>query len=158
MTLSARIAIDPSRRLQRLATVLPAVGFVVAATTLALRWPQASTVMALVAVAGCLALFGLSRRYRPKPVTLTVSHRRELDLEPDPADSEGPWRLVDTTVIWPGFSMLALRRADPAARARVVRIPVFADELDAAGRRALGRFLIWSLHGGAGPQPVSPGR
>ena len=150
MSLSARIAIDPSRRLERLAMLLPVGGVVVAAAMLSRRWPQAIPLLLPLAAAGCAAIVVSVRRRRGAPITLTVSHHPEFDVRPDPVGNEGPWRLADSTVVWPGFWMLALRMADPSMPARVVRVPVLAGELAAADRRALSRFLIWSLHGGAG--------
>ena len=150
MSLSARIALDPSRRLERLAMLLPAGGVVVAAATGALRWPQASPFLLLLIVGACAAIFATVRRRRPTRVTLTVSQHADLDVQPGPAGTDAAWRLAESTVVWTGFSMLALRTSDPTLHARTVRLPVFAAEMAAADRRALSRFLVWSMHGGAG--------
>ncbi len=151
MTLSARIEVGPSRRLALLATVLPIGGVLVATGTMAVRWSGAVWLLATLAILACAAV-GLARRGQLRDArrhTFIVSQRAEFDVVPDPLDSEGTWQLAESTVVWPGFAMLALRKSDPSISARVERLAVFDAELDRADRRSLGRFLLWSLRGGA---------
>lgn len=149
MTLSARIAIPASRRLERLATMLPMGGCAAAAVTLAVRWPQSVPFIAVSLLAASVALVVSARRRRPA-LTLTVSRHPEIDVQPDPAGGAGHWRLAESTMAWPGFAMLALVPFDRSIGTPVVRVPVLSAELDAADRRALDRFLIWSMRGGVG--------
>ena len=150
MTLSARIAIPPSRRLERLATMLPLGGCLAAAVTLAVRWPQSMVFVAVSLLAASVAVAASVRRLRRPVLTLTVSRHTEIDIQPDPDGGTGHWRLAESTMAWPGFAMLALLPFDRSISAPVVRVPAFAAELVAADRRALDRFLIWSMRGGTG--------
>ena len=61
------------------------------------------------------------------------------------ADGEA-WRLAEGTLVWPGLSIVALASGGRARRTLVV--PDRA--LDEADRRALHRYLLWTLRGGAG--------
>ena len=150
MSLSARIAIVPSRRIERLATLLPAGGVIVATATFALRWPAALPVLLVIASAASIALIMAARMHRSTSITLVVSHHPEIDVRPAPNGIDAPWRLAESTVRWPGFSMLALRPCDPTIRARTIRVAVSTPEQDPVDRRALSRFLVWALHGGVG--------
>ena len=150
MSLSARIAVGPSRRLALLSTILPIGGIVVCAATLVQRWPAAALLS--IAIAACLAM-ALRVRHRavePRTLsrTLSVSHHVDFAVEPDPTGADGSWRLADSTVVWPGFALLAVRRSDPDARGGVLRLPIVTAELATADRRALSRFLLWSLRAG----------
>ena len=148
MSLSARIAVGPSRRLALLTTILPIGGVVVCAATLALRWPAIAALTAAIAVVACVAIV-LHARQRPGVTrTLSVSHRVDCAVEPDPTGADGSWRLAESTLAWPGFSLLALRRSEAATHDAVLRLPIFSAELATADRRALGRFLLWSLRAG----------
>lgn len=155
MTLSARIAIRPSRRLERLAMALPLAGCVVAAVTLAVRWPSSTAFIALSALAASVAIVASVRGRRAIDLVLTVSRHAEIDVEPDPAGGTGHWCLAESTMTWPGFAMLALRPFDRSVVTPMVRVPVSTAELAASDRRALGRFLIWSMQGETGDDPLS---
>ena len=147
MSLSARIAVGPSRRLALLTTILPIGGIVACAVTMAMRWPAMAP--AAIAVAAGLTVILHARRLRVVTTTLVVSHRPEFAVEPDPTGADGAWRLAESTLVWPGFSLLALRRCGPPAHEAVLRLPIFAAELATSDRRALSRFLLWSLRAGS---------
>jgi hypothetical protein len=149
MSLSARIAVGPSRRIALMSTVLPIGGVVVCAVTLALRWPAVAPLSAIIAVAAGLSLVLHIRRRPGVTMTLFVSHRADFAVEPDPTGVDGSWHLAESTLVWPGFSMLALRSSGLAAHDAVLRLPIFAVELATADRRALSRFLLWSLRAGS---------
>ena len=159
MTLSARIALGPSWRLAFGAALVPSAAVSVGAVTWAANRPDAvwPIGLAAIAVVGAVVLAAV-RRHRATPRrVLSVADRTEFDVIPDPAGLEGSWRLAESTVVWPGFAMLALCRADASVSSTVVRIPVFDAEIADADRRSLARFLLWSLRTGRALSP-SAGR
>ena len=160
MTLSARIPIGPSRRLALLSVAIPSAGVLVAASTMAARWPQSSWLLAVTAMVVCatFTVAMLARHRRAIVHTLIVSQHAEFDVQPDPLGTEGTWRLAESTVVWPGFSMLALRKSDSSIATHVTRLGVFDAELVSGNRRSLSRFLLWSLRGGDSRPFGNPGR
>jgi hypothetical protein len=145
MSLSARITARPSRHLAWAQLLIPLIGALVAAAPLWARWPT-HRVGLLLAVAGAVALatrFG-SRRLRGPwgACRLTVSDRPEFDVLFPPAAIDGNCRLVESTVVWPGLWMLALQ---PEGSDRVRRLAFVPAALPPDARRALARFLSWSM-------------
>ena len=151
MSLSARIAVAPSRRLASMGTLVASGGFLVAAFTAVARWPDLATVWIGMAVVALGILLHRCRTLRSSYCTLSVTDRPEIALSPDVESGDGEsWRLDDSTMMWPGFSVIALRRdGDALHGGRPVRWAVFDAELRPMDRRALHRFLVWSLRGGA---------
>jgi di/tricarboxylate transporter len=148
MSLAARIALAPSSRTALAERTVPMLGAIVAATTLIARWPSHTlelVVMAVVVVA-CCAIVGFRRDRRARPMTLHVADRTTFDVACD-GSIDGAARLVESTVVWPGFAMLALAVDDGRT---VVRRAVVAAELAPAECRALQRFLLWSLRARGG--------
>ena len=142
MSLSARIALDPSRRVAWAERAVPLLGLVVAAATLAVRWPAAAIPVLVAAAFAVIAFVRWSGPLRPAadPYRLSLSDRPEFGVVlPDGSSIDA--RLVESTVAWPGFWMLAL---GGAAGSRVTRLAVSPSELHADARRALGRFVLWA--------------
>ncbi len=148
MSLSARIAVEPSRRMASAAAFVSVTGVLVAARTVLERWPTSTAwTVAAATVAAIVLVASVAGRHRGSGRrVLMVSHRAEVDVVAGDAFDGSSWRLTDGTLRWAGFSMLALRREEPR---ETLRLPVFDAELPTADRRALGRFLLWSLRGGA---------
>lgn len=154
MSLSARIVLRPSRRLTVCEVLLPLGGLGVAGSALAARWPGSLfSVLAGAAAAGLL--FALMEAARPRVARAIVlsEHRGigSMSLGDEPAEADGDWRLVEPTMVWPGFAVVALE-GDAGHRWTV---PVLDADLPAADRRALHRFLRWSLHGGVARPTVA---
>ncbi len=148
MSLSARIALEPSRAVAAVERIMAAGGVVVAAATAAWRWPSAtgSCAMAAVATFAALAAVERLRRRRAARATIVVADRLEVGL----ADASWPddgssWTLAEPTMVWPGFAVVALAPASGAAKRL---LPVGTNALPPADRRALRRFLVWSLRAG----------
>jgi len=151
MSLAARIAFAPSRRIAWAESTVPVAGLVVAATALLARWP-ASVVALLVTLAIGLPLLAvLPRTGRPRRLTMTVADRAEFDVMATDASWDGSRRLAETTVAWPGFAMLSL---SGDAGGPVLRLPIVMAELDPADRRPLQRFLTWSMRARRSALPV----
>ncbi len=152
MSLSARITVAPSRRLDLAALAIAIGGIAVVAATVAARWPAAAPVVALGALGAAAFVVARAavRRRLTIAYSLTVSNRAEIDVFPDPRATEGPWRLADTTMAWSGFAVLALRKTDPTIATGIVRMAVLDVDLARDERRALSRFMMWSLRGGDG--------
>jgi hypothetical protein len=151
MSLAARIAFAPSRRIAFVESTVPVVGLVVAATAMLARWPS-SVVALLAGMAMGLPLLAVLRRAgRPRRLTMTVADRAEFDVMAADAAWDGSRRLAETTVAWPGFAMLALSCDDGGP---VLRLPIVMAELDPADRRPLERFLTWSMRARGGALPV----
>ncbi len=154
MSLSARIAVRASRRLEVVAGGLAIGGVVVAAFSAACRWPGSASMLAGAATAIAIAI-GF-RRVRcalaAADHVLSVSDRVEIAVSTDPESGDGEsWRLDDSTMMWPGFSVIGLRKGcDAVPGGRSMRLAVFDAELCVIDRRSLHRFLLWSLRGGQG--------
>ena len=149
MSLSARIVLRPSRTLAVCESLLAAGGLVVATGALVARWSAAGGVVAMLAIGcGVLSLLWIERR---SPATVVVSDRLEVGLTTgDPrADDGASWQLAEGTMVWPGFSVVALTRDGRERRT----LPVLDRDLDRRDRRALHRFLLWTVRGGAGSRP-----
>jgi hypothetical protein len=144
MSLSARIAVEPSRHVAWAELLIPLFGSLVAGATLCVRWP-AHRVEVLVAIGLCAAWasgFGFRRlRIAREALRLTISDRAELDVLSTDATIDGVFRLVESTVVWSGFWILALER-DGGGRVR--HLAFEPSELPLEARRPLARFLIWS--------------
>jgi hypothetical protein len=144
MSLSARIALGPSRRIALVEILFPLVGAVVAMSAAWSRWPDRSgTIVAFATI--LLALLAIATARRARHVSMTISDRGEFDVAlAEEQPSENSWRLHPSTLIWPGFSVVALR--DDTGRR--LTVPVFGRELPEIERRALSRFLLWNARGG----------
>jgi hypothetical protein len=157
MSLSARIALGPSRRIALVEILFPLVGSVVAMSAALPRWPDRNgTIVAFATI--LLALFAIAtarRARRVRHVSMTVSDRGAFDVALSEEQlSENSWRLGPSTLIWPGFSVVALQ--DDAGRR--LTVPVFGRELPEIERRALSRFLLWNARGGGrGRGPLEDG-
>ena len=145
MSLSARIAVRPSRRAALLGAVVAGGGAICVVLTIAARWPHwAVPVAALIAIVAC------HRAARPTvehgPLTLSVSDEVEVRVATTTSAPDEPsWRLVAGTMLWPHFAVLALRQDGSG---HVLRVPMFAAESAPDDHRAASRFLAWSLRGG----------
>ena len=165
MSLTARIAVVPSRRLDHAADLLAGGGVLVATAACAARWPDG--LGAVVAVALVAAGAGIvTQRHRGRSAsgfTMHVSDRDEVEVEVASSSASASARVADdsarltgATLVWPGFVVVALRSvAAPGTRASTRIVPLLDRELALPERRALRRFLTWSLHGGAGRAPAS---
>jgi hypothetical protein len=143
MSLSARIALDPSHRVAMAEMIVPIVGVAVATAALASRWPvMAGGLVACATISmAFLSAHQAVRRRRLRRYTITVAASPEIGvLDALAADAVDTGRLVDSTLFWPGFAVLAIARDD----GRTVRLPVVVAELPPVERRALARFLMWS--------------
>ncbi len=154
MSLSARIAVRASRRLEALACGIAIGGIVVASFTAVHRWPDFAAPFLGPAI-GCavVVLWLAARRVRTATRhTLSVSDRSAIAVSPDVESGDGEsWRLDDSTMMWPGFSIIGLRKESDAVHGNpAMRLAVFDAESSAIDRRALHRFLLWSLRGGEG--------
>jgi len=150
MSLAARISVAPSRRVWLAEGAVPVIGLLVAATAALARWPSSPVALFAGAWLASMLIVMLPRTSRPGRLTMTVADRAEFDVTAADESCEGCGRLVDTTVVWPGFAMLALSRDDDR---RVVRLPIVMAELEAVDRRPLARFLTWSMRAGGGALP-----
>ncbi len=154
MSLSARIAVGPSRRLDALASAVAIAGVAVVAATAATRWPNAlaPVVATALATAAVLAIAARRRIANADRFTMIVGERSEIAIDATPAGPiEATWRLTGSTLVWPGFVVLALRPIDSSRRRPATRIvPILDRTLDAEAARALRRYLTWSLRGGNG--------
>lgn len=153
MSLSARIAVRPSRRLEVLAGCVAVGGVVVATVSAACRWPYVAWPLAAIAVVAAIAAIAVVRvgTRTTSGWVLSVSDRAEIAVSSEPASSDGAgWLLDDSTTMWPGFAVIGLTRGDGARPGRSMRLAVFDAELSPIDRRALHRFLLWSLRGGLG--------
>lgn len=153
MTLSARIAIATSRWATWLSAVSAIGGSIAVSLTGMARWPDhvpfwLMFAMLCLSTCGCAARIALRRTVRHH---LTLSDRPEIDVATDAeSGDEESWRLAATTMIWTGFSVVALVRSDgDSHKGRLMRLPVFDAEQTSDDRRSLSRFLLWSLRGGA---------
>jgi len=157
MSLSARIVLRPSRRVAACEGVLALGGSIVAIAALIERWPAFSWPLVAFGTSSALALVVAIRRKdrRFAGHALTLSDRDEVGVMPlydhVPVD-EASWRVVEPTMIWSGFAVLGLR----AGRGPHLVLPVVGRDLEADDRRALRRFLRWTLRGGAGVKRVAP--
>ena len=156
MTLSARIAVGPSRRLLIATAGLSTGGVIVAATTAAARWPGAHAAVAAFACIAVLTFFGRAlARHRRTPVrTLVWSHGADVAVVASDHD-EGPWRVAPPTMTWSGGALgLSVLALAPADGGRTIVLPVLDDDLGSA-RRDWNRRLLWALRGGAAnPRPA----
>ncbi|MEO8937622.1 MAG: hypothetical protein ABI277_02500 [Burkholderiaceae bacterium] len=146
MSLSARIAVGPSLRVTLLAIVLATGAFVVAGVTAAtcLHDSTAAVVTAFAAGWG-FTIAGIVHRHRATSrIVLSVSDRADIGVD----RYEHPLKLLEPTMAWPGFSVLALAEADAPSRAVVVQYPLLSADIAPSDRRALSRFMLWSLRGG----------
>lgn len=145
MSLTARIALSPSRAVAIAERVVPLAGLAVAAAAIATRFPGSAvwTLAAALLVATAFLTRALVAASRPS-IVLLVSDRPEVEVV-GPPEVDGAWRLAESTVAWPGFAMLALERED---RRGALRYPVTASGLAARDRRAFARFVTWSMRAG----------
>ena len=145
MSLSARIALAPSRRIAWAEQSLATAGVFVAGAAMAGRWPdQRMTWLACMLVAALASTTWCTLRRRDSVVrVLAFSDRATIDVlttEPDP--TAGVWRLTETTLLWQGFALVALVRDGSR---RVLRMPLLLADLTSVDRRSLGRLLLWSM-------------
>ena len=150
MSLSARIAVRPSRRAALLGAAFAGGGVICVVLTIAARWPHWAVPVA-ASIAASIALVASTRIARANrgegPLTLSVSDHVEVRVATTTSTPDEPsWRLVDGTLLWPHLAVLALRQDGSG---RVLRLPLFAAESTVDDRRAASRFLAWSLRGGA---------
>jgi hypothetical protein len=148
MSLSARIALDPSHRVAMAEMIVPIVGVAVATAALASRWPLvAGGLVACATISMAFLSAQVVRRRHLRRYTITVAASPEIGvLDALAADAVGSGRLVHSTLLWPGFAVLAIARDD----GRTVRLPLVVAELPPVERRALARFLMWSLRARGG--------
>lgn len=154
MTLSARIAVRASRRLESIAGGVALGGLAVATSTCVYRWPHLAGLPIVAATAAAIAIAFLRVRAdrAASYLVLSVADRAEIAVSPDPESGDGEsWRLDGSTMMWPGFSVIGLRKASDATHgSRSMRLAVFDTEMSALDRRSFHRFLLWSLRGGQG--------
>ena len=169
MSLAARIHIVPSRRLAAFGATIAAGAVALPLVTLA-AWVDRESIAGLslaAALGGVLLGWRVYRRALCSvSFELLLSGSGGIDLVPDRnlADDVAPhagYRLASGSVAWPGFSVLALTPADSITTAMRnqgrVRVPIVRSELATEDGRALHRFMLWSLRGGAGAgQPNDP--
>ena len=159
MSLTARIAVVPSRRLDRMGDVLAGGGVVVACVTLVARWP--GSLGAALAVALGVVIAGIVARHRRDRTaagfTMFVSDRAEVEIASVARhDADETWRLTDATLVWPGCIVVALQSDSATGAGPTTRVvPLLDRELALPDRRALRRFLTWSLRGGVGRATTS---
>ena len=144
MSLSARIALLPSRGIAHVERAMALGGVAVAAAATLARWPSATGVVAAVGVAFATAVVAAvtARRGGAGAAVIVVADHEAVRLETTRADlpTDG-WRLDESTVSWPSFAVVALRDE----HGRVLRRPVDMAALPPRDRWALARFLQWSL-------------
>ena len=149
MSLSARVAVGPSRLLRAVELAVVLVGAFVFVATVSARAVAGHPVVLLLAVglAALAVLFWPARR-RPPVVVLGLGDRSGIDvMSPDGTTVR---RVVDpSTTAWPGVAVVRL--ADPVAGAPVLDLPVVDRELPRADARALRRFLGWVAVGRSRP-------
>ena len=164
MTLAARLRIVPSRRLAALGACVAAGAVALPVVTLA-AWIDSEIVaaFALAAVLGG-ALLGwrvYRRALSASGFEILISGQGDVQIVPDlgvagceDLHPDGGYRLASGSVAWPGFSVLAMSPTDPTTVALSesgrLRIAVLRSDLAAEDARALHRFMLWSLRGGAG--------
>ena len=159
MSLSARIAVRASRWLELVAAAV-ATGGVIAATVVVVdRWP--SLAAWCVASATAMSAFVWVRAYRQSAGSrrhvLSVADRAEIAVSPDDESGDGEsWLLDDSTMMWPGFSVIGLRSGDAVHGRRSMRVAMFDSESTPIDRRSLHRFLGWSLRGGQRSDATGP--
>jgi hypothetical protein len=147
MSLSARIAFDPSWRVAAVEAFFPVVGVVLAAAAVARRSPALLlplTVAAIAFAVGFAIVVARSMRVMRRR-TLTVSDRLDLAVDAPEMTADGELRVAASTLLWPSFAVLALSRGGDD---RVVRWPFALGTLAHRDRRALARYLGWVLRGG----------
>ncbi len=139
MTLSARIVLRPSRRIAVLETTVAAGGVIVGSLAVVARRPHDGIAIATAAAVVVVAIVAAGwRRHRAAPShTIVVGAHRGVGV----VGSDDAWRVVEPSMAWPGFTVVALAAESAAAPAIVVATPDAA--LAPADRRALHRFLTW---------------
>ena len=151
MSLRSRVALASSRCVQIAGCAIVAFG---SAGVVAAAWARvaagdpataACLGAALVPVALAFAI-GRSRSRGIGATWVAFDDRPDVDVWADAA-GEAPvvWRLDASSTVWPGLSVLRLRRA--GAGGRVASFCVVDGEAPADDARALRRFLLWSSHG-----------
>jgi|GEM_PF-1877026 len=156
MSLSARIVLRPSRRLAAFEAALAIGGGIAAQTALMARWP--SHAWPVCAIAGAILIacgfVAFKRVKRAAGHAITLSDHVEVGVMPVHEDvpvEHASWRIAEPTLTWPGFAVLGLQ-AEHGAR---LMLPVMTRELAEGDRRALQRFLLWTLRGGRGQRTVA---
>ncbi len=151
MSLSARITIEPSRTVAALERAMAAGGVVVTAATAAWRWPSATVACVAAALVAFALLAVVDRRRRGRAVRaqLVVGDQAEVGFATAgaPADDGSSWTLAEPTMVWRGFAVVALA---PAGGGAAASMPLATGALPARDRRALDRFLVWSLRARGG--------
>jgi hypothetical protein len=146
MSLSARIVLDPSRRVAAMEAFFPLAGFCLASFAVARRSFRLELPLTLFAVAFAAVFVAVAWSKRSPPRrTLVVSDRLDVGVADAEAAPDGEMRVVASTLLWPSIAVLALSRPGDAA---IVRWPVALGELAPRDRRALSRYLGWVLRGG----------
>jgi hypothetical protein len=147
MSLSARIVLDPSWRIAAVEAVFSCFGAIVAGVALALRYPEfAPLLVAFALMSGVAIAWSAARRFRATGrMLLVTSDHLQVGVEGASLAPEGDVRIAPSTLLWPGFAIVALTGEFGGP---VVRRPVVLAELPSVGRRDLARYLTWALRGG----------
>ena len=112
------------------------------------RAATALAVAAFAIVAVLVVLLVVDGR-RTGRLEIVLSDHPEMAIVATSPALDGTWRLADATLAWPGFTMLAIERTGEAVRGGPRFVPSFDTELGPDDRRALARFVRWSMQGGA---------
>lgn len=147
MSLAARLAFAPSRGLAFAEAAMLAGGMVVLGATLAIRFAPAHVfaIVAPIAVVACAVAMRVHNARLAQPIRIVaISDRDEVDVSLDGGLEFGdPWRLQESTLHWPGLSVVALAPTAAAPGSRPLVIPALHAELAPHDAWALSRFLRW---------------